>query len=113
LATDGRRDIIDDNLKRFHLDRGQDGLVSWQDGPVTDDGNDIAMIRTDDHSTSAERDSGKLVVVNAGDINMTIRVCLDDPHLGSNNAAICTSIDKTIIHGGTFGMNSATECVEL
>jgi len=81
---------------------------------VTDDGNDIAMIGMDDHATSAERDSGKLMVVNAGDmIHMTVRVCLHDAHLGSNNAAVSTTVHKAIIHGGTFGMNSVTECVEL
>ena len=81
---------------------------------MTDDGNDIAMIGMDDHATSAERDSGKLMVVNAGDmIHMTVRVCLHDAHLGSNNAAVSTTVHKAIIHGGTFGMNSVTECVEL
>ena len=84
-----------------------------QDGTVTDDGNDIAMIGTDDHATSTERYSRKLMVVNAGDIHMTMRVCLDDAHLRANNATVSTTINKAIIHGGTFGMNIVTECVEL
>jgi len=80
---------------------------------VTDDGNDIAMIGTDDHATSTKGDSGKLMVVDAGDIHMTIGVCFDDAHMGTNNATVGTTINKAIIHGGTFGMNSVTECVEL
>ena len=80
---------------------------------MTDDGNDIAMIGTDDHATSTKGDSGKLMVVDAGDIHMTIGVCFDDAHMGTNNATVGTTINKAIIHGGTFGMNSVTECVEL
>ena len=80
---------------------------------MTDDGNDMAMIGTDDHASSTEGYSGKLMVVDAGDFHMTIRVCLDDAHLRSNNATVGTTIDKAIIHGRGFGMNSVAECVKL
>ena len=89
--------IIHSGLVPFKLSRQVDGGSFTVQCVLVHDGNNWAMLRSNDSSNSADRDVVELVVVNALDIHLL--VCfLNDTDISTSNYNICTMINQSLLN---------------
>ena len=87
--------FVDRPSEMFHLSRGKDGLSVRHVGTVTDDEDDGSHVSVNVGSGLNQGQISDSVVINAVEVGEGA-MTFDDPHVGANNAAVGSTVDKSI-----------------